>query len=145
MCGVRDDPEAPLHGKHRELGQSEIQKSETAVQRVIAAINGFTNPFTISDKNNLYNLASGAPVPQLIAKDVLEAESEGKSARDDFITKRFKSGESETLFFASISRLKLKTMEKSNKAVKLTSSLGNVSIKVQATARYYLHMLQSTF
>ena len=54
MCGLLDDPDAPLAGKHRELEKAEIQKSEEAVLAVIAAINSFTNPFRLIDKDNLY-------------------------------------------------------------------------------------------
>ncbi len=57
-----DDPEMPKAGKHRELEPAQIKKSEEAVQRVITAIKGFTNPWRIPDKSRLYSLASGAPI-----------------------------------------------------------------------------------
>ncbi|KAK1904835.1 Regulation of enolase protein 1 [Dissostichus eleginoides] len=44
MCGMIDDPEMLKAGKHRELEPAQIKKSELAVQSVISAINGFTNP-----------------------------------------------------------------------------------------------------
>ncbi|KAI4813981.1 hypothetical protein KUCAC02_003199 [Chaenocephalus aceratus] len=62
MCGMIDDPEMPKAGKHRELEPAQIKKSELAVQSVISAINGFTNPWKIPDKSRLYSLASGAPI-----------------------------------------------------------------------------------
>ncbi|KAI4821039.1 hypothetical protein KUCAC02_028991 [Chaenocephalus aceratus] len=53
MCGMIDDPEMPKAGKHRELEPAQIKKSELAVQSVISAINGFTNPWRIPDKSRL--------------------------------------------------------------------------------------------
>ena len=49
MCGLIDDPDCPKRGKHRELEPAQIRKYEEAVQRVILAIDGFTNPWKIPD------------------------------------------------------------------------------------------------
>lgn len=78
-----EDPDCPKAGKHRELEKS-IKKSEDAVQRTIAAIRNFTNPFGLCDKENLYCIASGAPVPSDVASDVLRAEIIGKEAKEAF-------------------------------------------------------------
>lgn len=128
-CGLVDDPDCPKAGKHRELERAEIRKSEEAVQRVITAIQSFTNPFTVSDKDHLYSLASGAPVPPEAENDVLRAETAGKEAKEKFVKDRFESGSSEALFFEPIKRQKLKTMEASNKVVKLTASQGKVRVQ----------------
>ena len=127
ICGLINDPDCPKAGRHRELGKSEIKKSEAAVQSTITAIRNFTNPFQIPDKEHLYSLASGAPAPLQVEQDVLSAEVKGREARDTFIRERFVDGSSEALFFNPIKRLKLRTMEESNKVVKLTSSQGKVS------------------
>ena len=126
MCGLINDPDCPKAGKHRELERAEIKKSEQAVQRTISAIRNFTNPFTLVDKGHLYSLSSGAPVSPEVELDVLRAEATGKEAKDVFIRDRLVNGSSETLFFEPIKRIKLKTMEASNKTVKLTSSQGKV-------------------
>ena len=126
MCGLIDDPDCPKAGKHRELERAEIKKSEDAVQRTISAIRNFTNPFSSVDKDHLYSLASGAPVSPEVEVDVLRAEASGKEAKELFIRDRFVNGSSETLFFEPITRQKLKTMEDSNKTIKLTASQGKV-------------------
>ena len=126
MCGLIDDPDCPKAGKHRELERAEIKKSEKAVQRTISAIRNFTNPFEVVDKDHLYNLASGAPASPEVEKDVLDAEAAGKRAKDRFIQERFVIGSSESMFFEPIKRQKLKTMEASNKTIKLTASQGKV-------------------
>lgn len=126
MCGLIDDPDCPKAGKHRELEKAEIKKSEEAVQRTISAIRNFTNPFTLTDKDNLYCLASGAPVSPEVELDVFRAEAAGKQAKEAFIRDRFIDGSSSEMFFDPIKKQKLKTMEASNKTVKLTSSQGKV-------------------
>ena len=45
------------------LEKAEVTKGEAAVQRVLTATRIFTNPFKIVDKERVYSLASGAPVP----------------------------------------------------------------------------------
>jgi len=146
MCGLIDDPECPKAGKHRELERAQIKKSEEAVQCTISAICNFTNPFSLADKEHLYSLAScnftnpfsladkehlyslasGAPASPEVEFDVLHAEAIGKKAKEAFIQDRFVNGSSEALFFEPIKKKKLKTMESSNKTVKLTSSQGKV-------------------
>ena len=79
-------------------------------------------------KRLYYSLASGAPVSQEVAEDVLNAESKGKLAKEMLMQEHFVAGSSEKVFFDPIKRLKLKTMEAFNKGVKLTSSQGKVCI-----------------
>jgi hypothetical protein len=78
------------------------------------------------DKDHLYSLASGAPASLEVELDVLSAEATGKKAKEAFIQERFVNGSSEVLFYEPIKKLKLKTMEASNKTVKLTASQGKV-------------------
>ena len=126
MCGLIDDPDCPKARKHCELEKSEIKKSEDAVKCTITAIRNFTNPFSIVDKDHIYSLASGAPASSEVEFDVLHAEAAGKEAREMFIRDCFVSGSSEMLFFEPITKQKVKTMEDSNKTVKLTASQGKV-------------------
>lgn len=125
MVGIIYDPDSPKGGRHRELEKAEIKKGEEAVQRVIAAVKNFTNPFKISAKDRLYSLASGAQVSPDVEAQILQAEAFGKVAKSDFIC-RLQSGEPGS-FFDPIKRQKLKTMEACNKKVTLTSSQGKVN------------------
>lgn len=129
MCGLINDPDCPRAGKHRELEKAEIKKSEEAVQRTMTTICNFTNPFTLDDKDHLYSLASGAPVPYDIEVDILNADETGKTAKAKFIKERFVDGSSEELFFEPIKRTNLKTMDATNKVIKLTASQGKVKYK----------------
>ena len=125
MCGMIDDPDRPKGGKHRDLEPAQIRKSEAAVQNVITAISHFTNPWRISDKDRLYSLASGAPIPVEIEKDVLGADELGKKLKNEFIEKRLKH-DSKMCFFDTINQRKLKTMEDNGKRVALTTSEGKI-------------------
>ena len=124
LVDLIDDPDSPRAGRHWELEKAEIRKGEEAVQRTLTTIRNFTNPFIITDKERLYCLASGAPVPMDAEIDVLQAEAVGKAAKADFI-RRLESGEQGS-FFDLIHRKKLQTMEAGNKKVSLTSSQGKV-------------------
>lgn len=79
MCDLLEDPDSSKARKHRELERPEIKKSEEAVQRTISAIPNFTNPFSLVNKDHLYNLASGAPVSPEVEWDLLHAKAVGKS------------------------------------------------------------------
>ena len=63
MVDIINDPDCPRAGRHRALEKAKVKKCEESVQRVLAALTNFTNPFTVADKNRLYFLASGAPIP----------------------------------------------------------------------------------
>ena len=139
MVDLIDDPDCPRAGRHRELEKAEVKKGEEAVQHVLTAVRNFTNPFTIADKDKIYSLASGAPVPKDAEIDLLRAEAVGMTAKADFI-KRLQSGEPGS-FFETIKKKNLKTMEACNKKVKLTSSQGKV-IRHSKTVRllYFLNV-----
>ena len=96
------------------------------MKRTLTAIQRFTNPFTIDDKDRLYSLASDAPVAQKVEVDVFQAEAAGKSAKEKFMKCRFQNG-SETSFFDLIKKQKLLTMEACNKKVMITSTQGKVN------------------
>ena len=65
-----------------------MKRSEAAVQRVIEAMQGFLNPFEVADREHMYILSSGNPVPSDIENDVLSAEEAGRLERDKFVSER---------------------------------------------------------
>ena len=125
MCGMNDDPDCPRGDKHRDLETARIRASENAVQKVLTAISHFTNPWRVPNKDRLYSLASGCPVPTDIEEDVLRADQLGKKLKEEFIQNRLKNN-SEMCFFDPITRQKLKSMEDNNKTVSLTTSDGKL-------------------
>ena len=55
------------------------------------AVINFLNPFSppsLQENDKLYNLLSGAPVPQDIEVDLLRADKAGAKARKDFVNER---------------------------------------------------------
>lgn len=86
-------------------------------------------------------MASGAPVPPDAEQDVLRAEVVGKEAKQRFIAERLTHGASPIKFFDPIPKSKLKSMEASNKTVKLTAPQGKVittSFKISFVSRIKL-------
>ena len=63
VCGMINDPQCPAAGKHRDLDATQVRKSGRAVQNFMTAISHFTNPWRTPNKEKLFSLASGAPVP----------------------------------------------------------------------------------
>ena len=56
------------------------------VEWVLEAVSGFTNPFSSSfEDNGLYFLSFGVPANPGIAKDLIEADDNGRKAVADFI------------------------------------------------------------
>ena len=88
MCDIADDPDTRKAGKHRELENAQMKKPEEAVQRTMSAIGNFSNPFTLLDKDHLYNVASGAYVSADVKYEVLRAEACGIEAEETFIQDR---------------------------------------------------------
>ena len=88
MTGMSNETDSSKSGKHREQLPSEVKRSEAAVQRVIEAMQGFLNPFEVADREHMYILSSGNPVPSDIENDVLSAEEAGRLERDKFVSER---------------------------------------------------------
>ena len=74
----------------------------------------------MADKDHLYSLASGAPVPPEAELNVLQAEQISKEAKEKFDKERFESGSSEALFSSS------QLSDKGSRPWKLTASEGKV-------------------
>ena len=72
---------------NKEVRRSQILKSEQDTCSVRQAISNFTNSFTIEDKDALYCLSSGAPLPSHVENDALMDEI-GKKAHQEFVHER---------------------------------------------------------
>ena len=129
MCDVIDDPECPKSGKYRDASQineaSQIKKSECAVKKVMKTISHFTNLWKVPDKERLYCLSSGAPIPQEIELDILRTNELGKTLKSTFIQERLIHGHKKG-FFDPVARQKLKTMEDAKKTLCLRTSQGSL-------------------
>ena len=92
---------------HKEVRGSQIVKSEQDTCSVLQAISNFTDPFTIEDKDALYCLPSGAPVPQDVESDILMPDDIGKKAHREFVQDRLV--EKKTSFHSPVKKQNLKT------------------------------------
>ena len=111
--------------KHKDVRPAEIQNSEKCVQRVIAAIDSFSDPFDNEEKDALYSLSSGAQASSSIEKDVLQAEAVGNEAKLKFIAERLEKKEK---FFDPIKKFNLKTMGHMNKTVCVKTTQNKVIV-----------------
>ena len=66
----------------KELKSSQIKSSEEGVTNVKDAVVGFTNPFTVENKKELYCLSSSSPVSSEVSSSLLQAKGQGQSAMD---------------------------------------------------------------
>ncbi|KAG1666470.1 Adenylate cyclase type 8 [Nymphon striatum] len=124
---ISDGSEIGKADHYREVSATGIARSEAAVQRAVHAVKGFLNPFDMNDKSRLYIISSACPVSQDIERDVLRAEQAGLIEKVKFIRERLqKEGEPQRQFYDKVTKMKLLTMEKTNKKKKLTSTQGKV-------------------
>ena len=78
-CDIRDPYTEPT-SSHHETTKAEIRRSETCVQKVLSAINGFMDPFNPPpehDPDLLYCISSDKPVPKEVVEDVFQANPAG--------------------------------------------------------------------
>ena len=120
----------------RELRPIEIKNDEETVSKTVEAVKSFVNPFTIEDKENLYNITSGVKVSKIIENDVINAEKIGEDQRIKFITERLNKQE---FFFDPIKMVKLKTMADGNKRTKVRGKQGKlIEIKQHGNLAFQL-------
>ena len=101
------------------LRPSEILKSNRMVENILKALKTqFINPFNPDlDKEKLYNLVSGYPVPDNVSESLLNVEKTGMECLQNF-EDRITQEDHDKEFFSPIRRVPLKTFKDS--AVKKT-------------------------
>lgn len=75
------------------------------------------NPFEIDNKEVLYCLSSGAPIPRAVEEDLLQADKVGKEAHMTFVKERLV--ENTKSFHEPIKKQNLKTFSNMAKSVKV--------------------------
>ena len=124
-----DDPDDPKSGVHRECEKSHKTRMEYALQAVITAVRSRFkrdqfDPENGLDKQRLYPIHSGRPVPEEAQVDVLRADALGAELKEPFVEKRLKLREID--LFDPFNGIKLLTIEHGNKKVTITSTQGKV-------------------
>lgn len=94
---------------HHDLQPGEMKRSELSVLKVIEAIDLYMNPFEVDHKDALFCLSSGRPVPEAVAKQLLNVDSMGKAAYKAFVQDRFILGNKK--FHDPLKRQKLQTFK----------------------------------
>ena len=110
----------------------------------MTAISHFINPWRTTNKEKLFSLASGAPVPADVEVDVLRSDTVGKTLKEDFIHNRL-GYTSTKCFFNTLKRQKLHSMEENNKKVSPTTSQGKlIQYQEQSNLAFKLLVTQKT-
>ena len=128
MCSLIDPAEETSGVFHHETTKSEIQRGEECVKRVDCALNGFLDPFNMSDTNHLYNIASGAPMSKEVETDVLNAEAEGRAEHEKFVLEHLQSdaASNSKRFYDPVKKLKLRNMAPPKKVKQITANDGKI-------------------
>lgn len=102
MAGMAHD----LETTHNDLQDAQVKSTETRVGRMITSFQNFSNPFQI-EGSALFCISSGMPAPREVGDYLLQADSLGKAAADDFIRDRLQ--EKSKSFHAPLERFPVKT------------------------------------
>ena len=105
------------------LRDHEIRKSEDRVRRIATVLKeDFLNPFSdLPNKRNLYNLASGRPLPEEATEHLLSLEKQGQGLLIDFSKRLHLSEEQTSAFFDPITRVPWKGFCNAEKKAKITA------------------------
>ena len=105
------------------LRDHEIRKSEDRARRIATVLKeDFVNPFSdLPNKRNLYNLASGRPLPEEATEHLLSLEKQGQGLLSDFLKRLHLSEEQTSTFFDPITSLPWKGFCNAEKKAKITA------------------------
>ena len=116
-------------------------ESETDVKKVTNAFESFINPFDIERKNEFFCLSFGIPLPQVVAHDLLHADSIGKEAYDKFVKSKKETCRAKRKSFHSpIKIMKRKTFASVNVSMNVKSST-NKMLQVEAQRNVFGQLL----
>lgn len=105
---------------HHDLQPGEMKRSEQSVLKVIEAIELYINPFDVDNKDTLFCLSSGRPVPESVEEHLLNVDSLGKAAYNTFLQDRFILKNKK--FHEPLKRQKLQTFKSIQEKIIVTSS-----------------------
>ena len=88
MCNIHTPSEM-----YKPCRPSQITKSEERVNNVVTVLQEeYINPFNENlDKNTLYDLSSGTPIPEDVAEKLLLLPDDGRRMAEEFLKERLLS------------------------------------------------------
>ena len=122
MLSLADINEISSNPRKR-LRDHEIRKSEDRVRRIAIVLKeDIVNPLSdLPNKRNLYNLASGRPLPEEATEHLLSLEKQGQGLLSDFSKRLYLSEEQTSAFFDPITRVPWKGFCNAEKKAKITA------------------------
>ena len=123
---------------HKELRVSQMQNSENNVKKITEAVLGFTNPFQVENKEELYCLSSGIPATQEVSNSLLQALELGKDEMVTFFEKWLVH--KSVKFQEPIQRMKIKTFASMQTSQKIKSTQSKL-IEVRAERNVFAQLV----
>ena len=96
------------YATRKEEAQTRIARDERDVRSLLSTLDNWINPFRSEDEQ-LTSISLGVQAPPDLQVDLLTVYDKGHKACEDFIKSRLVDGT--TSFYASLSKLKLKTLK----------------------------------
>ena len=106
-----------------------MKTSESNTKKVVGAICGFTNPFEVENRDELYCLSSGIPANSTVSDNLPQATDLGKKAMEQFIKERLVDRTKK--FHDPVTRMKLQTFASTEKRQQVRTSQNKI-IEVRA-------------
>ena len=122
----------------RKLRPSQMKTSESNVKKVVDAICGFTNPFEVENRDELYYLSSGIPANSTVSDNLLQATDFGKKAIEQFIKERLVDRTKK--FHDPVTRMKLQTFASTEKRQQVKTSQNKI-IEVRAERNIFAQLV----
>ena len=123
---------------HKELRVSQMQNSENNVKKITEAVLGFTNPFQVENKEELYCLSSGIPATQEVSNSLLQELELGKDAMVAFFEKRLV--DKSVKFHEPIQKMNIKTFASMQTSQKIKSTQSKL-VEVRAERNVFAELV----
>lgn len=123
---------------HRDIQAHEIKRSEQSILKVLDAFEQYVNPFEVENRDNLFCLSSGRPVPKSVEENLLNVDNLGKASYKTFIQDRFIVKNKK--FHEPLKRQKLQTFKSIQEKIIVTTAK-NKLVEIRAERNIFARVL----
>ena len=121
---------------HHTLSASVISREEKNIEKLVATMENFTNPF-IEQSNDLFNLVTKVVMPSKVKEDLLEQSEIGQKLFETFVKDRIQTGQIN--LWSPMKKRKLQTWKTTGKKIKV-SSAGQI-VELQEDRNLFARMM----
>lgn len=106
--------------QHHNLAAAVLSREEKTIEKLLATINGFTDPF-LKPGTELFNLVTKVVMPENIKEDMCYQIESGRKLLHTFVEERIKS--EKVNLWSPLKRRKLQTWKSTEKVVKVSTKV----------------------